>query len=423
MGYNESMTALADAVRAKSGATGKLTVDQMTEAVNGITSGGGEGGGGTDTSDATVTADKLLKGVTAYGANGKVTGKIETVTPTLTDNVFTVPKGYVEESQTLTVAEALAPSVSGNIVTIKKGYNAEEKKVTVGTAKAAATIMPSTADQTIAEGAYLTGTQTIKGDANLIADNIKKDVSIFGLVGTFEGESGGGEGEVGNETLLYMPMNGDLKVYGNMQDCFIYAKEVEEGWGGGYEWTPTFDEGVFSGEQALSFRATPRDEEGYPTEMMLLHSVDIPLSLSVAEKDFTIDLWFHIYEFCGISDIFTIGSSVYLGIRHTGYGGGYQFNFDNGFASSKLPNGDDEWYHMALVRSGEKLYAFVNGVKVGEKTAPETISSSSRGRGGYTGVGENEPVFRIAHLRVLNYALWTENFTPPTQASYAQFMN
>lgn len=41
MGYNESMTALADAVRAKSGATGKLTVDQMTEAVNGITSGGG----------------------------------------------------------------------------------------------------------------------------------------------------------------------------------------------------------------------------------------------------------------------------------------------------------------------------------------------------------------------------------------------
>lgn len=41
MGYNESMTALADAVRAKSGATGKLTVEQMTAAVNSITSGGG----------------------------------------------------------------------------------------------------------------------------------------------------------------------------------------------------------------------------------------------------------------------------------------------------------------------------------------------------------------------------------------------
>lgn len=53
--------------------------------------------------------------------------------------------------------------------------------------QAAQTITPTTADQTIDSGKYLTGAQTIKGDANLIAENIKKDVVLFGITGTHEG--------------------------------------------------------------------------------------------------------------------------------------------------------------------------------------------------------------------------------------------
>ena len=56
--------------------------------------------------------------------------------------------------------------------------------------KSATTIVPSTTDQTIAAGQYLTGTQTIKGDANLVAANIASGVSIFGITGTHEGGSG-----------------------------------------------------------------------------------------------------------------------------------------------------------------------------------------------------------------------------------------
>ena len=49
--------------------------------------------------------------------------------------------------------------------------------------KGAATITPTTTDQTIAAGQYLTGAQTIKGDANLVSENIISGKSIFGVSG------------------------------------------------------------------------------------------------------------------------------------------------------------------------------------------------------------------------------------------------
>ena len=58
--------------------------------------------------------------------------------------------------------------------------------------KAETTIIPSTSDQIIDAGQYLAGAQTIKGDGNLSAGNIKKGVSIFGVIGTLEAGSSGG---------------------------------------------------------------------------------------------------------------------------------------------------------------------------------------------------------------------------------------
>lgn len=57
--------------------------------------------------------------------------------------------------------------------------------------KSAQTYIPTTTNQTIESGQYLSGTQTILGDANLIASNIKKDVVLFDdtdgeIVGTYE---------------------------------------------------------------------------------------------------------------------------------------------------------------------------------------------------------------------------------------------
>lgn len=49
--------------------------------------------------------------------------------------------------------------------------------------QAAQTITPTTANQTIASGKYLTGTQTILGDANLVPESIVENITIFGVTG------------------------------------------------------------------------------------------------------------------------------------------------------------------------------------------------------------------------------------------------
>lgn len=61
---------LADAVRRKAGVSGKKTIDELTQAVDGINV-------GTNTADATGGAEQMLAGYTAYGAGGKFTGAIE----------------------------------------------------------------------------------------------------------------------------------------------------------------------------------------------------------------------------------------------------------------------------------------------------------------------------------------------------------
>lgn len=77
-----------------------------------------------------------------------------------------------------------ADAVAANILNGKTAYVNGSKITGNIPTQAAQTITPTTTDQTITSGKYLTGTQTIKGDTNLVAGNIKNGVSIFNVTGT-----------------------------------------------------------------------------------------------------------------------------------------------------------------------------------------------------------------------------------------------
>ena len=117
-------------------------------------------GGSAATPATTITKNPTI----SVDTNGLITASVsgtESITPT-------VSEGYVEAGTAGTIT--VAGSATSQLTT-----------------KATATITPGTTDQTISSGQYLTGAQTIKGDTNLIAANIRKGVTIFGITGTFTG--------------------------------------------------------------------------------------------------------------------------------------------------------------------------------------------------------------------------------------------
>ena len=92
MSFNSEMTSLADAIRAKSGVSGKLTIAGMTDAVDGIEIGGGGGSGTFDlakvteyipaTPDLTAISKIVIFGLgdDYFGANGTYNVTAETQT-------------------------------------------------------------------------------------------------------------------------------------------------------------------------------------------------------------------------------------------------------------------------------------------------------------------------------------------------------
>lgn len=105
----------------------------------------------------------LISNITKEDGKIYALSKFNTTTGVFTAEARVSTAGYVETSDTASVTYDL-------------------------TTQAAKTVTPTTSDLTAVEsGMYTTGAITVKGDANLIAGNIKKGVSIFGVTGTHEG--------------------------------------------------------------------------------------------------------------------------------------------------------------------------------------------------------------------------------------------
>lgn len=109
---------------------------------------------------------------------------------TETDASFATMATNVKSIVTMEEGTKEATAAASDILSGKIAYGANGVKLT-GTiaSQAAQTITPGTSNKTIAAGKYLSGVQTIKGDSNLKAANIKKGVSIFGVAGSCDSNS------------------------------------------------------------------------------------------------------------------------------------------------------------------------------------------------------------------------------------------
>lgn len=129
-------------------------------------------------------------------------------------SVGAISKTYVGSGVTKQAAKTITPSTSSQMAVASGVYTTGAVTVAAipssyvkpSATKAATTYTPSTSNQTIAAGTYCSGAQTIKGDANLVAGNIKSGVSIFGVAGTMTA----GE-DVTAETNAYTSLLDDLE--------------------------------------------------------------------------------------------------------------------------------------------------------------------------------------------------------------------
>ena len=155
--------------------------------VNGTELKGSIADGSAATPTTTITANPSIS-VNSSGLITATTSATKSVTPT-------VSEGYVSSGTAGTI------TVSGS--------NTSQLSV-----QAAQTITPGTTDKTIASGKYLTGTQTIKGDANLIASNIRNGVTIFGVTGTHKGYTITETADAGGGTIVNITTEGgDVDAY------------------------------------------------------------------------------------------------------------------------------------------------------------------------------------------------------------------
>ena len=177
-----------------------------------------------DTTDKTVAADKMVSGITALKNDGTtVTGNLTSRSSsdlTASGATVTVPAGVYssQASKAVSSGSATAPAtISGSSATVSTGTNTLTLSKTVsvtpsvtagyvssGTAgnsavsltasvntRSSSDLTASTLTVTAPSGYYGSDATKTLTDANLLAENIKKDISIFGVTGSYEG--GGGQ--------------------------------------------------------------------------------------------------------------------------------------------------------------------------------------------------------------------------------------
>lgn len=127
--------------------------------------------------------------------------------------------------------------------------------------------------------------------------------------------------------------------------------------------------------------------------------------------DFTVEGWFYVTSYASLRNIFTIGNETTSRISFlmAATTGTISYNVYGGSVISigGVPT-LNQWNHIAIVRSGTTITAYINGTSTGSVTLSGTLGNA-------TNAAFGQPLGYLADQRYTNgRAIYTANFTPPT---------
>lgn len=201
-----------DNTAARANTTISITADDTNDKLT-ITASNNQSSGYVVGANTITTATVIL---TASGANVTATAGDKSVTKSVGTATHTAPTATLDTTtgKVTTKHTATAGYVSAGTTTAT---------LTLSTV-AASTITPGTQNKTaVAQGKYTLGTVTVKGDADLVAANIKKGVEIFGVTGTFTSDATAAAADIYTGKTAYV--NG-TKVTGTMPTAQLGAPNV-----------------------------------------------------------------------------------------------------------------------------------------------------------------------------------------------------
>ncbi len=174
---------IAKPIQTLTGSTNKISLEQMKTGVENANN------------EISIQAEKIA------GILDMLDGKTAPTVPTVeqaTPSISVSSSGLITATSTQTEGY------------VEGGMTSATKQLTTQATK---TWTPTTKDQTIPSGTYLTGTQTIEGDSNLKAANIKSGVSIFGVNGNMQAS-------IGDMSALYDFSMAKSGIFSISQTCY-----------------------------------------------------------------------------------------------------------------------------------------------------------------------------------------------------------